>query len=333
MTDVRAGDLLNDRYEIIAPIGSGAFANTWRARDNRLGRIVAVKILRPDLAIDPAFAARFLREAQTAAVVTSDNTVQMFDVGIDGDRHWIAMEFVDGESLRDRLRREGGPLQVADARSIMLQILRGLDAIHLGGIIHRDLKPENVLIGSDGVVRIADFGIALMQDQVGLTSTGTTFGSAAYMAPEQGLGQRVTPATDLYAAGVVLFEMLTGRLPFATSTTVAMLLAHQNQAVPSLASINPALAQEIVLDGVVHQALRKRTRPSIPKWTIDGGGDESDGHGHNGSNAEKNCRANHPDRHSAIETDRRPASATNPIGSRGTSAGIWPCAHCHNHRP
>jgi len=196
-----------------------------------------------------------LPEAQAAAAIASDHTVQIYDVGADHDQPWIAMEFIDGESLRQRISRDS--LEPAEARRILIQILRGLTAIHEGGIVHRDLKPENILIGRDGIVRIADFGIAHVDNQVGLTTTGATFGTAAYMSPEQGLGESVTAACDIYATGVILFEMLTGRLPFPSSTMVSMLLAHQNQPVPALASVAPRLGSEKVLDAVVHQAMQK----------------------------------------------------------------------------
>ena len=257
MQDPEPGNTLGNRYELISKIGEGAFATTWRAQDRRLQRIVAIKVLRPELARDKDFAARFTREAQTAASISSEHTVQIFDVGADGDRRWIAMEFVEGESLRDHIRRSGGSLPPGTVRAMCQQILRGLTAIHEGGVVHRDLKPENVLIGTDRIVRIADFGIAFDRDSPGMTSTGMTLGTAAYMAPEQARGERVSPATDIYALGVMLFEMLTGRLPFTTPTTVAMLLAHQTQLPPSIGSVRPNLANETVLDAVIQQALQK----------------------------------------------------------------------------
>ena len=251
------GATLGNRYQLTAPLGEGAFATTWIAQDQRLQRTVAIKLLRPELATDKDFAARFTREAQTAASISSEHTVQIYDVGSEGETRWIAMEYVAGESLRDRLRKGGGALAPSTARGITQQILRGLTAIHEGGIVHRDLKPENVLIGSDRIVRIADFGIAFDRDQPGMTSTGMTLGTAAYMAPEQGRGERVTPATDIYALGVMLFEMVTGRLPFNAPTTVAMLLAHQTQVPPSLGALRPELAPETTLNAVVQQAMQK----------------------------------------------------------------------------
>jgi serine/threonine protein kinase len=257
MTDLRTGLVVSDRYQLEAAIGRGAFAETWRALDRRLQRPVALKFLKSDLAADPQFAARFQREARIAAAITSDHTVQIYDVGQHGGLPWIAMEFVDGQSLRQLLNASDGCLDSDQATRIMRQILAGLGAVHAQGIIHRDLKPENVLITANGAIKIADFGISMAPDAVGLTSTGTTFGTAAYMAPEQGRGEPVSPATDLYSAGVVFFEMLTGRLPFMAPTVVAMLLAHQNRTPPSPASVDPRLASAPLLEAVVAQALQK----------------------------------------------------------------------------
>ena len=249
--------VVGDRYRIEQRIGSGAFAVTYRAIDSRLQRTVALKVLHAQLAEDPQFVSRFEREAQAAAAISSEHTVQIYDFGRSEGLPYIAMEFISGQSLRDWIRDRGGRLSVSQTLSTIDQILDGLSAIHAGGIVHRDLKPENVLIGEDGVVRIADFGIAMVANEVRLTTTGTTFGTAAYMAPEQGRGEAVGAATDIYAAGVMLFEMLTGRLPFPASTMVAMILAHQTDRPPSLRSIRPELANEGLLEHVVAQALQK----------------------------------------------------------------------------
>ncbi|MDQ2683026.1 MAG: protein kinase [Chloroflexota bacterium] len=242
------------RYRIDGRLGAGAFAITWRATDLNLQRTVAIKELRAELASDRQFRVRFEREAQAAAAVSSEHTVQIFDVGHEGESAYIVMEYVDGGSLRDLMDESGGSLGVARSLDLIRQVLRGLEAIHARGIVHRDLKPENVLIGNDGIARIADFGIASVGDQVGLTTTGTTFGTAAYMAPEQGRGEPVTPATDLYAAGVMLFEILTGRLPFRASTIVAMLMAHQNDPPPALTDELPGYPG---LSDVIRQAMAK----------------------------------------------------------------------------
>ncbi len=167
------------------------------------------------------------------------------------------MEYIDGGSLRSLMSERGGKLGARESVAVIRQVLTGLAAIHARGIVHRDLKPENVLVGTDGIARIADFGIASVADQIGLTTTGTTFGTAAYMAPEQGRGDAVTPATDLYAAGVMLFEMISGRLPFQASTIVAMLMAHQNDRPPALTSISPELQDQHGLSDVIQQAMAK----------------------------------------------------------------------------
>ena len=224
--------LIGGRYELLETIGEGGFAVTWRAWDTRLERAVALKILRSQYARDERFVFRFVREARAAASVSHPNVVRLYDFGQDPDTVYIAMQYVQGQTLRDQLRRFPGGMPEADVIKVISPVLRGLSAIHGAGIVHRDVKPDNVLIDRDGEVLITDFGIALLADSPRLTGTDTTFGTAAYMAPEQGRGESVTAATDIYATGVVLFELLTGRLPFAADNPVAMMMAHQNQPPP-----------------------------------------------------------------------------------------------------
>lgn len=248
--------LLADRYELDEQIGAGASALTWRARDTRLGRIVAVKILRPALAGDPGYAQRFEREAQLAASISHPNVVDVYDVGRDDGQLYIIMQYVDGEDLKHLIAREGR-LSPDRAVAVAQQILDGLAAIHRAGIIHRDIKPQNVLIGSDGTARVTDFGVAHLDAGEGLTSTGAAIGTAAYMAPEQAAGGDISEATDIYAAGVVLYEMLTGQLPFTGPTPMAIMLAHMQQPVVAPSHVAPGASISSALDGVVLQAMAK----------------------------------------------------------------------------
>jgi predicted Ser/Thr protein kinase len=250
------GQILGDRYELREQIGSGAFAVTFHGRDLRLDRSVAIKILRQTYAADMSFVRRFEREAKAAASVTQSNVVAVYDVGRQGDHLYIVMQYIEGEDLKHLIAREG-PLTPQRAVTITLDILAGLAAIHEAGIIHRDIKPQNVLIGRDGIARVTDFGIARLSEEAGLTTVGTVMGTAAYMAPEQAEAQPLVKATDLYAVGIVLYEMLTGHLPFEASTTFALILAHL-QSTPSPPSFR-APTQDIdpALDAVVLQALAK----------------------------------------------------------------------------
>ena len=235
---------LASRYEITQRIGEGNFAETFLATDTALGRQVAIKILRDQYARDPRVAARFEREARAAASVTHPNVVDVFDYGRDGDTLYIVMEWVNGTDLKDYIRRHG-PLPVAEATRLMREILAGLGAIHAAGIIHRDVKSQNVLISRSGIAKLTDFGIARGSVDSGLTDTGMALGTAAYMAPEQATGAPLTPAADIYAAGVILFEMLTARLPFPGDNPVQVMYQHVNDppVLPRsiIAAIPPAL--------------------------------------------------------------------------------------------
>lgn len=256
-TEGRGPLVIAGRYEVQVEIGAGAFATTWRGMDQRLGRLVAIKILHAHVAQDPAYVQRFEREAQAAASVSHGNVVDIYDVGRQDDLLYIVMQYVAGEDLKRLIVREH-VLAPDRAREIVLQILAGLGAIHAAGIVHRDIKPQNVLVGSDGQVRVADFGIAHLDDQGQLTTAGTAFGTAAYMAPEQADGRDIGPATDLYAVGVVLYELLTGTLPFSAPTSMAMILAHRTEVPQPPSARATRWPVSAALDAVVMQALQKR---------------------------------------------------------------------------
>jgi len=247
---------LADRYEVIEVVGSGASAVTWRGHDRRLDRQVAIKILRREGQQDAAYVERFEREARTSASVSSGNVVNVFDVGRQDGWLYLVMQFVDGEDLKHMIVRRG-PIPADEARDIARQILTGLAAIHRAGILHRDIKPQNVLVDRNGVVRVADFGIAQTAVDSGLTTAGTTVGTAAYMAPEQAQAGPLSEATDIYAVGVVLYEMLTGALPYERPTAMATMLAHIQEEPPPPSQRAPGQRIPPQLDGIVLQAMAK----------------------------------------------------------------------------
>ena len=251
------GGALGERYVLEHLIGEGAFARTYRGRDTRLARTVAVKLLRSHYAADPAFLDRFRREARAAARVDHPNVVHLYDYGGHDGAYYLVMQYVPGHDLK-RTIEDRAPLPPADAIRIAREILGGLAAIHTAGIIHRDIKPQNVLIGLDGIPRVTDFGIAYESGQSKLstlTHHGVTLGTPAYMAPEQARGEPVSQATDIYSTGVVLFELLTGRLPFEAESALAMMVAHTEQPPPPPSTLQPGVPPE--LDVVVLRALAK----------------------------------------------------------------------------
>ena len=247
---------LADRYRVDAPIGEGAHASTWRGWDSRLDRPVAIKMLHNHLAQDPVFVQRFQAEAKAAASVSQGNVVDVYDFGQQDGTLYIVMQFVDGEDLKALIQRSA-PLPVRDVRRIIGNVLDGLNAIHAAGIVHRDIKPQNVLIGTDGVARVTDFGIAEVQATEGLTSEGLTIGTADYMSPEQAQGLSLTPASDLYSTGVMLYEMLTGTLPFKGNSSRETMLQHINGALtpPSVRLPNRDISAG--MDAVIGQSLAK----------------------------------------------------------------------------
>jgi serine/threonine-protein kinase len=209
--------LIAGRYEVRRALGHGAMAVVDLVHDRELGRDIALKRLAENLARDEELRARFLREARLAARLAHPNVVHVYDVGEDGGRPFIAMEYVDGETLGERLA-ERGPLPPEEVLQLGVQACRGLAAAHEAGLVHRDVKPQNLLLGRDGVLKLGDFGVAFGLDGTRLTMAGTVVGTAAYLAPEQARGEEVTAAADVYALGAVLYELLTGRPPRSPST-------------------------------------------------------------------------------------------------------------------
>jgi serine/threonine-protein kinase len=216
------------RYELRGTLGRGGMATVYRAHDPVLGREVALKVLAAHFAEDESFRARFLREAKLAARVTHPNVVQIYDAGVDERGPFIAMELVEGESLGEELARRGR-LHPEEVVSLGLQLCGALEATHAAGLVHRDVKPQNVLLTFDRAAKLGDFGIARSEDATRLTEHGSVLGTAAYLAPEQARGGAVTPATDLYGLGVLLYESLTGRRPHEGATLSELVLARERE--------------------------------------------------------------------------------------------------------
>jgi serine/threonine-protein kinase len=248
------GRALNGRYRLLNPVGGGGMAQVYKARDDILGRVVAVKILREQYAGDSQFVARFRREAQAAANLAHPNIVNVYDVGQDGDFHYIVMEYIAGASLKELITSQA-PLPNHKAINIAVQILSGLEYAHRNGLIHRDIKPQNVLIGPDGIAKVTDFGIAKSVSDLGLTEAGLALGTAHYFSPEQAKGERVTPASDIYAVGVTMYEMLTGQLPFESDTVMGLAYKHISEAPRPLRELNPGVPAR--LEAIVLKALAK----------------------------------------------------------------------------
>lgn len=233
--------LIDNRYELGEPLGGGGMANVYLAHDRLLGRDVAVKILRGQYAEDREFVERFRREAQNAAGLSHPNIVQTYDRGETGDgSYYIAMEHVPGGTLSERIERDGA-LAASTVAEVAFQVADALGAAHEAGLIHRDIKPHNVLVTDRGDVKVADFGIARAVEETSVSRTSAVIGTAAYMSPEQALGRELGPQSDLYSLGVVLYEMLTGELPFTGASPTAVSLMHVNEEPRPPAEIQPGI--------------------------------------------------------------------------------------------
>ena len=221
--------VLGNRYEILRKIGDGGMAFVYQARDKLLNRIVAVKVLRPEFVDDQEFLVKFKREAEAVASLSHPNIVNVYDVGEDGKVHYIVMEYVDGQNLKEIIQDEGS-LEEYTALDVAKQIARALSAAHRNGIIHRDIKPHNILISKDGrQVKVADFGIAKAVSSSTMTNMGSVIGSVHYISPEQVKGKHLTSNADLYSLGIVLYEMIIGRVPFSGDSPISIALKHINE--------------------------------------------------------------------------------------------------------
>jgi len=234
------------RYRLEGRLGIGGMSTVQRAFDTRLERLVAVKLLAEHLAEDETFVSRFRREALAAARLVHPNIVQVFDFGLDEstDQHFIVMELVAGQSCAEILRARGA-LPVNEALDIVAQACRGLDHAHRNGVVHRDVKPGNLLRSDDGVVKLADFGIAKATEQSSITQVGSVLGTAAYLAPEQARGEEAGPPADLYALGVVTYQLLSGRLPYEAASLSELALKQQREVPDPLDAANPDVGPEL----------------------------------------------------------------------------------------
>jgi len=246
--------VLGGRYRILDVLGDGGMARVFRAEDARLGRVVAVKILHQHYLSQPEFVRRFEQEAQLAARLSHPNIVAIYDVDRQGDTYYIVMEYVEGGSLKGLITRDA-PLSPSLVAAVARQLGQALDAAHAHGVIHRDIKPENILLTPSYDVKVGDFGIARALTSAGQTATGMVMGSVSYFSPEQAQGKPATAESDLYSAGVVLYEMLTGRLPFAAGNPLATAMQHIMQEPAPPRAIVPALP--LAVDRVILQALSK----------------------------------------------------------------------------
>jgi serine/threonine-protein kinase len=249
------------RYRLEGRLGSGGMSTVHRALDLRLERPVAVKLLAEHLAEDPTFVSRFQREAQAAARLVHPNVVQVFDSGQDETtgQYFIVMEYIEGSSCAEILRDDGW-LEVGEAVSIIEQACEGLDYAHRHGVVHRDVKPGNLLRAREGEVKLADFGIAKATEQSSITQVGSVLGTAAYLAPEQARGEEAGPSADLYALGVVAYQLISGRLPYEASSLTELALKQQQEEPPTLDTLVAAVTTELADAVAIALALDPRDR-------------------------------------------------------------------------
>jgi len=250
--------LLNNRYRLVAQQGSGGMAVIYKAIDESLGRTVAVKVLRPSLTTDPTFIARFQNEARSIANLQHPNIVTVHDVGNDGPTYFIVMEFVEGQDLKKVIRTHGA-LSIDRALNLSIQICAGLGYAHRARLVHADVKPQNILLTRDEVVKITDFGIAqALSDTQPAQRQSVVWGSPHYMPPEQAQGEKPSAASDVYAIGIVMFEMLTGRLPYIGADQKELALAHIREPVPLVTELNPAVPESLAR--IVYKVMSKEPR-------------------------------------------------------------------------
>jgi eukaryotic-like serine/threonine-protein kinase len=240
LADPLTGRLLDGRYAVTARIAHGGMATVYQATDTRLDRQVALKVMHAELARDEEFVRRFIGEAKSVARLSHQNVVAVFDQGSDGPFLYLAMEYVPGRTLKEVLR-DSGRFSPATALEIMTGVLDGLAAAHASGIVHRDIKPENVLLTADGRIKVADFGLARAQSAAAHTRAGLLIGTVSYVPPEQVTGGSMGPGGDVYSAGVMLFELLTGRLPFTGDTPLSVAYQHVNSGVPAPSALVPGI--------------------------------------------------------------------------------------------
>ena len=254
---IMKGEKINDRYQIIKSIGEGGMANVYLAYDTILDRNVAIKVLRGDLAHDDKFVRRFQREALAASSLSHPNIVEVYDVGEDNGQYYIVMEYIEGKQLKQLLKKRG-KLTLSEVIDIMLQVTDGMSVAHDAYIIHRDIKPQNIMIEDNGMVKITDFGIAMAMNSTQLTQTNSVMGSVHYLPPEQANGKTATLQSDIYSMGILMYELLTGNLPYKGDNAVEIALKHLKEAFPSIRDQLPEIPQSV--ENIIIKATAKNPK-------------------------------------------------------------------------
>lgn len=254
---IEKGKIISERYEIIKSIGEGGMANVYVGYDTILNRKVAIKVLRGDLANDEKFVRRFQREALSASSLSHPNIVEMYDVGEDDGMYYIVMEYIEGKTLKQLIKKRGS-ITLSEAIDIMLQLTDGITQAHDSYIIHRDLKPQNILIKDDGSIKITDFGIAVALNSTQLTQTNSVMGSVHYIPPEQASGKGSTIRSDIYAMGILFYELITGSLPFRGENAVEIALKQMHDPIPSVRKKNPSIPQSV--ENIILKATAKNPK-------------------------------------------------------------------------
>ena len=251
------GQKINDRYEVVKSIGEGGMANVYLANDSILDRKVAIKVLRGDLSSDEKFIRRFQREALSVSNLSHPNIVEVYDVGEEDDNHYIVMEYIEGKTLKQLLKKRES-LTLTEVIDIMTQLTDGIAHAHESYIIHRDIKPQNIMIEDDGKIKITDFGIAMALNATQLTQTNSVMGSVHYLPPEQASGKGATVKSDIYSLGILMYELLTGTVPFKGDNAVEIALKHMKDKIPSIRKQNPAIPQSA--ENILLKATAKNPR-------------------------------------------------------------------------
>ena len=254
---IMKGEKINDRYQIIKSIGEGGMANVYLAYDTILDRNVAIKVLRGDLAHDDKFVRRFQREALAASSLSHPNIVEVYDVGEDNGQYYIVMEYIEGKQLKQLLKKRG-KLTLTEVVDIMMQVTDGMSVAHDAYIIHRDIKPQNIMIEDNGMVKITDFGIAMAMNSTQMTQTNSVMGSVHYLPPEQANGKTATLQSDIYSMGILMYELLTGTLPYKGDNAVEIALKHLKETFPSIRDILPELPQSV--ENIIIKATAKNPK-------------------------------------------------------------------------
>jgi serine/threonine-protein kinase len=262
MGGTMVGETIGSRYELEELVGTGGMSSVFRAHDRMLERNVALKVLHAHFSDDDEYVGRFRREARAVAQLSHPHIVTVIDRGEDEGREYIVFEYVDGQNLKELVRR-AGPMPVRRALELAIAIAEGLAFAHAQGLVHRDVKPQNVLLSDEGEVKVTDFGIARsLEMDGGVTQTGTVLGTSTYISPEQAGGKGVTPATDVYSLGVVLWELLAGDVPFPGDNFVTVALRHINEPPPSLVAVRPDVPPRVA--AAIDRALAKRPQDRFP---------------------------------------------------------------------